>query len=508
MIFTRFLEAGVSVSQSAYLQKKIRNANGAALFAAPIAILPFIIISWVYLPSLAFIPLTGLFITLGTIGINATGATKAGRIVMALSLPALSALFHVGLVSSDAPLLASVMVVQISFSVIVFLVFDLREKTLLFSVAGLVLLSILLVHYAKGWWDPAVDATVFQGTLAMITTMSGALFLFAAVFVLVYQNQQWEDKSKQFLAEAESNHQKMVQTEQELKANLHQLRATQQEELQRQWVSEGLTRMNNLLRDHTDRQTMCDRVLSEIVHSVKANQGGLFLADQENGQTILTLQSCYAYERKKYLNKRIPVGEGLLGQVYLERDHIYLTNLPENYVNITSGLGKTLPRSLLIMPLIVNEEVEGVLEIASFQPLDPHQIGFIRTVSESIAATVRSTRINEQTKILLEASQQQSEEVRAQEEELRQNMEEMQATQEQSDRFRTELEESQRLLQEKLMELETAQQQTEEVRQIERQRAQEQIESRTAMMKKVTEKFKQTEQQLQEEIQRLTSQNS
>lgn len=508
MIFTRFLEAGVSTTQPAYLQNKIRNSNGAALFAAPLAILPFVVISWVYFPSLAFIPTVGLFITLGTVGLNALGAVTAGRIVMALSLPVLSALFHVGLVSANAPLLASVMVVQISFSVIVFLVFDLREKALLFSISGLVLLLVLLVHYAKGWWDPVVDVAIFQGPLATFTTMSGALFLFAAVFVLVYQNQRSEEKSGQFLAEAESNHQKMVQTEQDLKANLKQLEATQQEEQQRQWVSEGLARMNSLLRDHNDRQTMCDGALSEIIHYVNANQGGLFLADEENGQTVLTLQACYAYERKKYLHKKVAVGEGLLGQAYLERVPIYLTDLPENYVNITSGLGKTPPRSLLIMPLIVNEEVEGVLELASFRPLEPHQIGFIQTVSESIAATVRSTRINEQTKILLEASQQQAEEVRAQEEEMRQNLEEMQATQEQSDRFRAELEESQHLLQEKLVELRTAQQETEAVRQIERQRAQEQIDSRTAMIRKATEKFKQTEQQLQEEIQRLTTQNS
>ena len=508
MIFTLFLDAGVTTAQSPYLRKRIRNANGVALFAVPFVILPFVVITWVYLPSLTFILLAGLLLTLGAIALNASGAIHAGRVAMALSLPALSALFHVGIVSADAPLLASVTVIQVSFSVILFLVFDLREKSLLFPVASLVLFSILLVDHAKGWWDPVVNAAIFQGTLATITTMSGALFLFAAVFVLIYQNQQSEDKSRQFLAKAESNHQKMVQTEQELKANLQQLEATQQEERLRQWVSEGLATMNSLLRDYTDRQTMCDRALSEIVHFVEANQGGIFLASEQDGQTVLILQACYAYERKKYLEKKIAVGEGLLGQAYLERAPIYLTHLPETYVNITSGLGKSRPRSLLIMPLIVNEEVEGVLEIASFKPMEPHQINFIQTVSESIAATVRSARVNEQTKILLGASQQQAEEVRAQEEEMRQNLEEMQATQEQSDRFRAELEESQQLLHEKLTELRTAQQQTEEVRQIERKRAQEQIESRTVMMKKVTEKFKKTEQQLQEEIRRLTTQTS
>lgn len=506
MILTQFLEAGISDSQSSHLQKKIRNSNGAALLAVPLVILPFVVISFVHLPPLRLIPVIGLFITLATIGLNALGAVTLGRIVMALSLPGLVCLFHIGLASANAPLIASASVIQVSFSVIVFLVFDLRERATLFAIASLVLATIILTHYAKGWWEPTVDAAVFQGSVGVIATVSGALSVFAAVFVLIYQNQRSEEKSSQFLAEAEQNYRKMRETEQELKANLQQLEAAQQEEQQRQWISDGLTKINSLLRDYDDQQTMGEEILSKIIHYVKANQGGLFLVEEENSQPSLKLQACYAYERKKYLKKKVNIGEGLLGQAYLERAPIYLTDLPENYVNITSGLGETPPRCLLIVPLVVNDEVEGVLELASFQPFEPHQIEFIKTVSQSVAATIRSMRVNEQTKILLEASQQQANEVRAQEEEIRQNLEEMQATQEQSDRFRAELEESHRLLQEKLRELKVAQEETEEVRQIERQRAQEQIASRTVMMQKVTEKFKQKEQQLLAEIQKLTTQ--
>ncbi len=127
---------------------------------------------------------------------------------------------------------------------------------------------------------------------------------------------------------------------------------------------------------------------------------------------------------------RIEKGEGLIGQAWQEGGTISLTEVPEDFVKITSGLGYSNPKNILILPLKNSDEVLGILEIASFKKFEPQEIEFFQKVSESMGSTLASVKINERTKKLLEQTQQQAEAMRSQEEEMRQNLEEMQSTQE------------------------------------------------------------------------------
>ena len=134
------------------------------------------------------------------------------------------------------------------------------------------------------------------------------------------------------------------------------------------------------------------------------------------------------------------MGEGLLGQCFLEKEQVYMTKVPDDYTHITSGLGGATPGSVLLMPLLTNETIVGVMELASFKPFTPAQIEFIKTAAENIAASIVSSRTTERVKRLLQESQQQAEEMKAQEEEMRQNMEELQATQEEMSRKNADVE--------------------------------------------------------------------
>jgi GAF domain-containing protein len=140
------------------------------------------------------------------------------------------------------------------------------------------------------------------------------------------------------------------------------------------------------------------------------------------------------------LKKSFELGEGLVGNCALERKSVHLTEIPQNYIKVTSGLGGSNPKSLVLVPMKMEDEVLGIIEIASFDNFDEHHIQFLEDASLSIASSLNMAATNKRTSELLERTQQQAEEMAAQEEEMRQNMEELQATQEESTRRNTEME--------------------------------------------------------------------
>jgi methyl-accepting chemotaxis protein len=234
------------------------------------------------------------------------------------------------------------------------------------------------------------------------------------------------------------------------------MRQIAQAEKQRNWATEGLAQFSVTLRqDKKDLKDFGNHVISQLVKYLNANQGAFFIknVDESENTEYLELVATYAYGKKKYLEKKIGLGEGLTGQCCLERDFIYMTDVPKEYVEITSGLGEATPNSILIFPLEVNDEIFGVIELASFKLFEPFQIEFLKKLSESIASAISSVKISEKTNYLLQEAQSQSEELQAQDEELRQNMEEMEATNEEMKRQRLELETKDKELQKVLAEM-------------------------------------------------------
>lgn len=212
-----------------------------------------------------------------------------------------------------------------------------------------------------------------------------------------------------------------------------QLKKVAQEDEKRNWSTRGLAIFAEILRSDTNNlNAFGQRIISELIGYLKANQGGIFLLnDADESNPKMELISAYAYDREKFLTKEINPGEGLVGQSWVEGESIFMKKLPQDYVTITSGLGDATPNCLLIVPLKENEDIYGMVEIASFSVFEEHEVEFLERLAQSIGATFKNLKTNIQTNKLLQESNEMSDMMRQQEEELRQNNEEMQATAEQ-----------------------------------------------------------------------------
>lgn len=317
------------------------------------------------------------------------------------------------------------------------------------------------------------------------------------------------------------------------------LKNLNEDEQRRKWTNEGLAKFTDILRlDNQELKTLGDNIISNLVKYTQANQGGIFIYNEI--EDILELLASYAYERKRFIDRKVAATDGLLGQAFMEKDMIYLKDIPDGYVYVSSGLGEATPSFLLVIPLKIKENVFGVIELASFEEFQSYQIAFLEKLAENIASTLAMVKINEKTTKLLRESQEQSEMLRAQEEEMRQNVEELIATQEQMKQKQEEieisnrklasnaevlrkamqksahqskdleaqnaiLEEQQELMTKQMAELEYFKTELIKTKEEEQKRTKGLIDQQKKMMAKVMEDFKNKEKSLKEEIERLKS---
>lgn len=211
---------------------------------------------------------------------------------------------------------------------------------------------------------------------------------------------------------------------------------------ERNWIVTGVAEIGEILRRNDELEALGDEILVYVTDKINAIQGAFYVVNDDNGEDIfIEMKSSYAYHKKKYMNARFKFAEGLVGQSAIEQDTLLRTEIPYDYVTVTSGLlGDKRPTCILLVPLITDERVYGVLEFAGFEKFNSSQIKFVEEISVIIARTVFNIKVNERTRRLLEESRTMSAELQEQQEILRQNAEEMEATQEELKRTNQRLE--------------------------------------------------------------------
>lgn len=221
--------------------------------------------------------------------------------------------------------------------------------------------------------------------------------------------------------------QSLIKLRDYLKKNKEEEELRRKTEQQQNWVTQGMAKFGDILRQNNDNLTeLSYNIISNLVNYVDAKQGGMFIInDNDPNDKHFELTACYAYSRKKFLEKRIEWEEGMVGACALEKDTILLTDVPQDHVTITSGLGEARPDCIILVPLKVNDEVHGVIELAALKVFQKYEIDFLEKLAESIASVLSGVKINMQTARLLSESQEQGRILASQEDEMRRNMEEL-----------------------------------------------------------------------------------
>ncbi len=198
----------------------------------------------------------------------------------------------------------------------------------------------------------------------------------------------------------------------------------------RNWNIQGRNKIIKILQTIRNINELADRLIVELVKYLKAAQGGIFILNNKDGEEpYLEMLSAFAYDRKKIIEKQIPLGEGLLGMVALEKNTYWLKEIPRDYIEIESGLGESPPKTLVISPLIADRQVIGVMEIASINKFKEYEVDFIKEISQSIGAALNTAQVTERTAQLLEESRKKTEELAIQDATMQLKLKEIEETQ-------------------------------------------------------------------------------
>ena len=188
---------------------------------------------------------------------------------------------------------------------------------------------------------------------------------------------------------------------------------SKKEELQREnenkqlnWLQQGITQLNEILRDNNDDlHVLSYELIKFITKYTNSAQGGFYLLEKHDSKQLIVLKSAYAFDRKKEITAEIEIGEGLVGRAVNERRIVNINNLPNGYLQVRSGLGNASPSNLVIIPLMFEDVVLGALELAGFSQYDDFKVDFLQQISVRISSSVSVLVKNLETEKLLKESQ-------------------------------------------------------------------------------------------------------
>jgi signal transduction histidine kinase/CheY-like chemotaxis protein/HAMP domain-containing protein len=233
------------------------------------------------------------------------------------------------------------------------------------------------------------------------------------------------DLTRTIRVEAKGEVEALKDTINQMIANLKETTLRNQEQ---DWLKSNLAKFTQMLQGQKDLNTVTQRILSELAQVVIAHYGAFYILKQDEDTRVdkLRLFAAYGYRAEKNIPMEFSIGEGLVGQVAFEKERIILSNVPSNYIKISSGLGRAKPANLIILPVLFENKVKAVIELASLDVFSETHLDFLSQLTESIGIVLNTIEANTRTEELLAQSQSLAGELKIQQEELRRTNDELQ----------------------------------------------------------------------------------
>ncbi|HUG66493.1 MAG TPA: HAMP domain-containing protein [Pirellulaceae bacterium] len=242
-----------------------------------------------------------------------------------------------------------------------------------------------------------------------------------------------------------------------LKDNINEmivnLKDTTLKNAEQDWLKTNLARFSRMLQGQKDMITVGRLILSELAPLVSAQHAVVYTYDSSGDRPTLPLLASYAYEHPSDVGTQLELGQGLIGQCALEKSKIMLTNLPDNYIRITSGLGSAVPVNLMVLPIVFEGQVKAVLELASFESFNPTHEAFLDQLTESIGVVLNTIEANMRTEDLLKQSQSLAKELQQTNQELQEKARLLAHQNVEVERKNSEVEQARQALEEKAEQL-------------------------------------------------------
>ncbi len=389
----RIAQTGIQDANNRILADKIWVSNQIAMIGLLINLLG-LILSLVLFSFFAPLFFGATLGCLGTIFLNQVGKTLESRVLLSMTCLFLPFALHVSFINAnEEPIVGMLAIMQVSWLIPWFL-FRLSEWKISLSLSILGLGQYLLLDTVNPLVDIGFDAWILRQPQSEDIFFVTVSLLIAGIIALYNYRYDW---LHQFAAKLSADHKQLqglydqIYTENQKMLAEHKQLYEQSEK--RRWLVESLSTFNELFRKHNeDFDRLCDELVFALAKKVGACQIALFLTETHIEGKKLILKACYAYERKKFLTQEIKVNEkyadSLLMQSFLTKELIVISNLPDGYTSITSGIGEITPTNLLISPIKIEDNVLGIIEIASLSPFELQHRELISNICESFAYIV------------------------------------------------------------------------------------------------------------------------